>query len=250
GAASLDGTIDLANLDAPLGKLQLIGREIALEYPPGLQTESNVSLELALGVNSTLSGRIDVIDGTYGEALVLSRQLWSFTSTNGIARAAPPAGWLSRTRFNFPVATARDIRIDNNYGRFDIGASLRLVGTPATPGVTGRLQAAEDGEIYLGDNTYRIERLTIDLANPRAITPDVNFSAQTRIGDLPIGIDLQCPATGPCERKGTSPGEALARLVSGEFLGVVGRTVGLDIVRLEQGAEHRDIFDDPTLVSG
>src|SRR6185369_13779903 len=26
--------------------------------------------------------------------------------------------------------------------------------------------------------------------------------------------------------------------------------VGLDVVRLEQGAEHRDIFDDPTLVSG
>ena len=74
------------------------------------------------------------------------------------------------------------MRIDNNYGRLDVGASLRLVGTAANPGVLGRLQAADDGEIYLGGNTYRIERLTIDLTNPRAITPEVNFSAQTRIG--------------------------------------------------------------------
>jgi len=273
GSATLDGTIDLANLDAPLGKLQLTGREIALEYPPGLQTASNISLELELGAHPALNGRIDVIDGTYGETVVLSRQLLGLSSTDGIARAAPPAGWLSAIRFNVAVATASDIRIDNNYGRFVVGANLRLVGTPASPGVTGRLQAAEDGEIYLGGNTYRIERLIIDLPNPRAITPDVDFSAQTRIGDLPIGVDLRCPATGPCERKVTSlstdvddgeaearlfgtaggvaaAGEGLVRLVSGEFLGVVGRTVGLDVVRLEQGAEHRDIFDDPTLVSG
>ena len=96
------------------------------------------------------------------------------------------------------------MRIDNNYGRLDVGAALRLVGTAARPGVLGRLQAADDGEIYLGGNTYRIERLTIDLTNPRAIAPEVNFSAQTRIGALPIGIELRCPAAGPCERKVTS----------------------------------------------
>jgi outer membrane protein assembly complex protein YaeT len=45
-------------------------------------------------------------------------------------------------------------------------------------------------------------------------------------------------------------GETLARLLSGEVLGVVGRSVGLDALRLEQAAERRDIFDDPTLISG
>ena len=47
-----------------------------------------------------------------------------------------------------------------------------------------------------------------------------------------------------------SAGEGLARLLSGELLGLVGRTVGLDAIRLEQAAERRDIFDDPTLIAG
>ena len=273
GSTRITGTLDLADLASPLGKLQFSGRNVALEYPPGLQTESNVDLELALGATSTLTGRIDVLDGTYREALVLSSQLLNFSSASGIVRATPPPEWLSRLRLNVAVATATDVRIDNNYGRLDVGANLRLVGTAANPGVLGRLQAAEDGEIFLGGNTYRVERLTIDLTNPRTITPEVNFSAQTRIGNLPIGIDLRCPPAAPCERKVTSlstgiddkeaearlfgtsggaasAGENLARLLSGELLGVVGRTVGLDAIRLEQQADHRDIFDDPTLISG
>ena len=274
GSARLEGTLDLADLAAPLGSLRLTGRGVALDYPPGLQTESNADIELALGAtSSTVSGRIDVLGGTYRETLVLSSQLMRLSSASGIASTAPPADWLSRLRLNVAVATVSDLRIDNNYGRLDIGASLRLVGTVASPGVLGQLQAADGGEIYLGGNTYRIERLSIDLSNPRAITPDVTFSAQTRVGNVPIGIDLRCPAAGPCERKVTSlangvddkeaearlfgteggaasAGEGLARLLSGEVLGVVGRSVGLDTIRLDPQAQSRDMFDDPTLVSG
>jgi outer membrane protein assembly complex protein YaeT len=274
GSAKLEGTLDLAEPAAPLGVLRFTGRGVALEYPSGLQTESNADLELALGASgSTLSGRIDVLRGTYREALVLSGQLLRLASVGGIPRTAPPAEWLSRVRLNATIATASDVRIDNNYGRLDIGATLRLLGTAANPGVLGRIQAVEGGEIYLGGNTYRIDRLAIDLTNPRAITPEVSFSAQTRIGDLPIGIELRCPGAGACDRRVTSlatgvddveaearlfgtaggaasAGESLARLVSGELLGVVGRSVGLDTVRLEQAAERRDIFDDPTLIAG
>jgi len=90
---------------------------------------------------------------------------------------------------------------------------------------------------------------------------------------LPIGVEFRCPPAGACERKITSlangvddteaearllgkassasaAGQSLARLLSGEVLGVVGRTVGLDTVRLAQDAQRRDIFDDPTLVAG
>ena len=273
GTAKISGTLDLADPASPLGKLLLTGRNVALEYPSGFQTESNVDLELALGETSTLNGRVDVLEGSYREALVLTSELLNFSSTSGLSNAAPASEWLSRLRLNVAVATSSDVRIDNNYGRLDVSGSLRVVGTAASPGVIGRLEAAEDGEIYLGGNTYQVERLTIDLANPRAITPEVNFSAQTRIGNLPIGIDLRCPAAGPCERKVTSlangitdkeaeaslfgtsggaaaAGENLARLLSGELLGVVGRTVGLDAIRLEQEAQRRDIFDDPTLIAG
>ena len=273
GRSRLEGSLSLADLAAPLGKLQFTANGVAMEYPAGLQTESNVDVELTLDrPRSMLSGRIDVLGGTYREALVLSSQLLNLTSTS-VAQAAPPAEWLSRIGLNVAVATVSDVRIDNNYGQLDIGATLRVVGTAANPGVLGRLQAADDGVIYLGGNAYRIERLVVDLANPRTLTPEVNFAAQTRVGDLPIGIELHCPPAGACERKVTSlitgvddkeaearlfgtgggaaaTGENFARLLSTELLGVVGRTVGLDTVRLEQGGEQRDIFDDPTLIAG
>jgi len=272
GRAKVEGTVDLQDLAAPRGSLHFTGRGVALEFPSGLQTESDADIRLALaGTSSTLSGRVDVLGGTYREPLVLTSQLLNLSFTSGIANAAPPADWLSRMGLDLTIATGSDVRIDNNYGRLDVGANLRVVGTPARPGVLGRLQAADEGEIYLGGNTYRIERLAIDFTSPRAIAPDVNFAAQTRVGDMPIRIELRCPATGACERKisalnggddkeaearllGTSGGAAsagqgLARLLSGELLGVVGRTVGLD-VRLDQSAARRDIFDDPTLVAG
>lgn len=275
GTATLDGTIDMAALAAPTGTLQFTGRGVILEYPSGFQTESNADLEFELGAErSALKGRIDVLGGAYREPLVLSTQLRSLSSSlSGAALAAAPPDWMSRLGLDIAIATASDVRIDNNYGRLDLGARLRLTGTAASPGAVGRLEAADNGEIYLGGNTYRIERLAIDLANARAIAPELTFSAQTRVGKTPIGIDLHCPADRPCERKVVSlasdvddkeaealllggaattaaTGETLARLLSGEVLGVVGRSVGLDALRLEQVAERRDIFDDPTLISG
>jgi outer membrane protein assembly complex protein YaeT len=181
---------------------------------------------------------------------------------------------LSKLRLDVTVVTDEDIRIDNNYGRLNLAANLRVVGTPAEPGAIGRLEATRDSEIYLAGNTYRIERLVIDLTNRRAIAPSVSFLAETRVGDVPIEVALECPAKGPCEREVRSlasgktnaeaeellfgvssdpsvAGEQLARLLSGEVLGIVGRTVGLDTLRLEQGARGRgDIFEDPTLVAG
>ena len=274
GTVTLDGTIDMATLSAPTGNLQLSGRGVILEYPSGFQTESNADLELELGVErSALKGRIDVLGGAYREPLVLSTQLLNLSSAAGAASAATPADWMSRLALDVAIATVSDVRIDNNYGRLDVGATFRLTGTVAAPGAVGRLEAADNGEIYVGGNTYRIERLAIDLGNPRAIAPELTFSAQTRVGATPIGIDLHCPANAACERKVISldpnvddkeaeaqllgaaattaaAGETLARLLSGEVLGVVGRSVGLDALRLEQGAARRDIFDDPTLIAG
>ena len=47
----------------------------------------------------------------------------------------------------------------------------------------GRIEASPDGEIYLAGNTYRIERLIVDFANPRTIAPDLSFLAETRVGE-------------------------------------------------------------------
>ena len=275
GAARLGGNLDLTRPDDPRGLITLTAEDVAFEYPDGLQTESNVRLSLALAARPLLSGRIDVLGGTYREPLVLTGRLLEGLRQSGIATAARPPDFLSTLGLDLTLATAEGIRIDNNYGRLDIAGTLRITGTPERPGLIGRIEAAPDGEVFLAGNTYRVERLVLDFSNPRAIAPDLSFLAQTRVGGVPIEVELLCPADGPCERHvkslsaelttdaeaeaqlfgmpadAAAAGEQLARLLSGEVLGLVSRTVRLDTLRLEQGTRGRsDIFDDPTLVAG
>ena len=258
GAAELNGEIDVTTIGDPRGRVTLSARNVALEYPEDLQTESNANLTLTLAAaGPTLAGRVDVLGGSYREPLLVSSQVLS-SLRQGIDPPAPMSPFLSRLRLDLSLASVEDVRIDNNYGGLDLSTRLRIVGTVERPGLIGRIEASPDGEIYLAGNTYRIERLIVDFANPRAIAPDLSFLAETRVGSMPIEVELTCAASGACERNvrsqaagvtdeqaeeqlfgvSTDPsaaGAQLARLLSGEVLGIVGRRVGLDTLRLEQG---------------
>ena len=272
GAAEINGEIDVTTIGDPRGNVRLSARNMALEYPEGLQTESNADLTLTLAAaGATLAGRVDVLGGSYREPLLVSSRVLSGLS-QGIDSSEAMSSFLSRFRLDLSLASVEDVRIDNNYGRLDLSAGLQIVGTVQRPGVIGRIEASPDGEIYLAGNTYRIERLIVDFSNPRAIAPDLSFLAETRVGSTPIEVELTCAVSGACERSvrsqaagvtdeqaeeqlfgvSTDPsaaGAQLASLLSGEVLGIVGRRVGLDTLRLEQGGSG-DLFDDPTLIAG
>ena len=276
GPTTIDGTLALDDFTSPRGRVTLTAQNVTLEYPEGFQTESNADLALTLGASSsTLAGRLDILSGVYREPIVISRTVLAGLSQSATATVGTEPTFLSNLRLNITAATSDDIRIDNNYGRLDVSANLVVTGSADHPGLLGRLEAEPDGEVYLAGNTYRVQTLTIDFANPRTIAPEVTFLGDTRIGSDAIEIALQCPASGPCEREvrsqtgGISPADAeaklfgqyadpdqagaqIARLLSGEVLGIVGRTAGLDTLRLEQGGapERSDLFDDPTLVAG
>jgi outer membrane protein assembly factor BamA len=273
GAAELKGEVDVTTISAPTGRLTMLARNVALEYPEGLQTESNANVTFTLApAGATLAGRVDILGGSYREPLLVSGQVISGLRQGIDSPAAALSPFLSRLRLDLTLASVEDVRIDNNYGRLDLSTRLRIVGSVERPGVIGRIEASPDGEIYLAGNTYRIERLIVDFATPRAIVPDLSFLAETRVGSTPIEVELTCAASGACERSvrsqaagvtdeqaeeqlfgvSTDPsvaGGQLARLLSGEVLGIVGRRVGLDTLRLEQGGSG-DLFDDPTLIAG
>ena len=274
GAATVQGNVSLADLTAPTGRVTVTARNVTLDYPEGFQTESNADLVLTLATaSSTLAGRVDVLNGLYREPIVVSRTLLSGLGAQTGASTQSDSSFLTNLALDVRVATSEQIRVDNNYGRLSVTANLQLTGTAAQPGAIGRVEAEPDGEIYLAGNTYRVESLVVDLANPRAIAPEVSFLADTRVGDVPIEVALQCSAAGVCEREVRSQtsgitdeqaeaklfgvssdpaaaGAQLARLLSGELLGIVGQSVRLDTLRLEQAAGRSDLFDDPTLVAG
>ena len=206
GPAYIEGSLALDEITAPRGRITLTAWNVMLEYPEGFQTESNANLSLTLGTASTLSGRVDVVSGLYREPLVVSRNLLAGFGSSAAPSVGAESPFLENLRLDVTIATTNEIRIDNNYGRLNLTANLQTTGSAANPGVIGRIEAEPDGEVYLAGNTYRIQTLTIDLTNPRVISPEVTFLAETRVGNTPIEISLAVRRLRPLRARGSIAG--------------------------------------------
>ena len=211
-----------------------------------------------------LRGDVRVLRGAY-------RGTVSLPALVAFNRApAPPADtsdYIDAMRLDIDVSTEEDLVVDNNYGRFEAGASLRLAGTVERPGVTGRVDLREGGEIFLLGGLYRLNASNISFTNPSAIEPDLNVSMSTRSS----GAETTVTLSGTLDRLETSVsssdpsaneslmsvllgGNSLGRdetlaLFSGELLGVTGRRIGLDTLRVERGFDTDLIRQDPGLVA-
>ena len=206
GPAYIEGSLALDEIAAPRGRITLTAWNVMLEYPEGFQTESNANLSLTLGPASTLSGRVDVVSGLYREPLVVSQSLLAGFGGSAAPSVGAESPFLENLRLDVTIATTNEIRIDNNYGRLNLTANLQTTGSAAHPGVLGRIEAEPDGEVYLAGNTYRIQTLTIDLTNPRVISPEVTFLAETRVGNAPIEISLAVRRLRPMRARGPIAG--------------------------------------------
>jgi outer membrane protein assembly factor BamA/autotransporter translocation and assembly factor TamB len=258
--------------------IRLEGRGAAVEFPEGLQSEIDAELRLSRmdpAESPLLSGTVTVLRGIYREQLSLARQLFQPRRRTASAAGQPPA-FLGALRLDVAVTTAEDIVVDNNVGRFEAGAALRLLGTLARPSLAGRIGLREGGAVFLGGTTYRLDRGAIDFLNPREIEPTIDITARTQIGEYDIRLqasgtpgqiqaDLssQPPlgrsdivsllATGRTVAQGGLTtevvGEQVLGYLSGDLLGFAGRALGLDSVRLQRGDVTQDLRFDPTLVA-
>ncbi|MBI4476695.1 MAG: translocation/assembly module TamB domain-containing protein [Acidobacteria bacterium] len=305
GAVSARGTFDYRVLTSrkaagPAGRpgpaqvsaasLTIEGRNIGLDAPAGLESEVDVDLTIrAEDLTPRISGRVTLLRGEYRRPLSVVTQLLG--SSTALSPGAPhlelsqlsAAGRMAdRLALDVRIVTDADIEVDNNYGRFDLGADLRVLGSVARPGVVGRAELREGGQLFLGGTTYVIDRGSIDFANPVAIVPDLSISARTTVGghEITLGIsgtpdrlttDLSAddptlskadivsllltgrPYSDLASQQASASGQQLLGLLSGEVLGVAGRAVGLDTLRFERGvtADLGDLSDvagetDPT----
>ena len=104
-------------------------RNVALEYPEGLQTESNANLTLTLAAAGRHARRAHRRTGRLVSRTAPRLQPGAFRLAPGHRpRRRPRQPFLSRLRLDLSVASVEDVRIDNNYGRLDLSAGLRIVG--------------------------------------------------------------------------------------------------------------------------
>jgi outer membrane protein assembly factor BamA/autotransporter translocation and assembly factor TamB len=287
GAITGGGTVEYASDQGLQAQLSTGIRGMAVEYPEGLRSELDADLNFTFrappatssdAASGKLSGTVTVLRGAYREPMAVMTQLLATLRAQQLAADAESSPFLDALALDIRVITDEDILVDNNYGRLQLGADLRLVGTAQTPGMSGRAELREGGQLFVGRNVYAVDSGTIDFSNPVAIEPVVNVRATTRAG----GEDIEVTITGPAEspsvalRSTSAPelgqaevasllltGRPLENLApddaafigtqvlgnfSGEVLGFASRAVGLDTIRLG-GVENQTLRRDPTEIA-
>ena len=265
GRLQLDGGFLLKGFTPATGGLVVAVERAAIEYPDGLQSEANAIVSLRPGEPAwSLTGEISVERSAYTDPISIAGLL----ATRGTR--APSAGggdsWLDQLRLNLWVTTLQDLVVDNNYGRFEAGGALRVIGTVGEPSLAGRVTLNEGGEVYLAGNTFHIERGSISFTNPFRIVPEFDIQLRT----LASGTDIILRIDGPLDRLRTDvtsndpsidsreamnmlfgglEGEDAITLLSAELLGATGRAIGLDTLRVERGFDRDEFRADPGLVA-
>jgi outer membrane protein insertion porin family len=257
------------------GRLTAMVRGMALEFPAGLRSEVDADLALAGAMpaggaaSARLTGDVTIVRSSYREPMAVVRDLLLGSRTRSLAAAGqtPPA--LDALALDVRVVTDEDLLVDNNYGRAQLGADLRLIGTAAAPALSGRAEVREGGRLFVGRNVYTVNFGAIDFANPAVIEPRLDVRATTRAGGEDIEVALTGLAESPTvdlrstsnpdlgqaeiasllltgrELENLDPGDAafvgtqVLGNFSAEVLGFASRSVGLDTLRLGG-------VDDPT----
>ena len=119
----------------PDGALTIATRGMLLEVPRGLRSAIDTDLTFAERPDGrfTLAGTITVADAAYRETLLVTGGIMSLISPARRTpswcpiRTAARVAWLV---MDLRVRADDSIAIDTTYGKFSVGANLRVQGTP------------------------------------------------------------------------------------------------------------------------
>lgn len=291
GTLTGGGSLSFVSTEGLGAQLATTIRGMALEFPDGLRSEIDADLNLAAASlvggpegsepAGRISGMVTVVQGSYREPLAVVAGILAGMRaqalTTGAAGVTEVSPIMSALALDVRLITEDDIIVDNNYGRLDLGADLRVIGTAAAPSLAGRADVREGGQLFVGRNVYTVTSGAIDFTNPTVIEPNLNIVATTRVGAEDIEVTITGSAESPTVALDSSSGlgepEIASLLLTGrrledlppgdaafvgtqvlgnfsaEVLGFASRAVGLDTIRLggvDTPNTRRDAFESET----
>ncbi|MFB3903132.1 MAG: translocation/assembly module TamB domain-containing protein [Acidobacteriota bacterium] len=168
-----------------------------LEYPEGLRTGLSADLKLTSPEENRLllSGRVAVHEGAYTRSVgIWTELLGQLQKEQEVQLVQEPAPEASNLALNIKLDTEQPIIFDNNLAKVEARADLRITGTPATPGVTGRVSLEEGGQIHLRERDYTVDRGSITFVNETRIEPVLDVSARTQVDEYEVTLQITGPA--------------------------------------------------------
>ena len=271
GTIEISGSLPLfppARGAKPADGLRAHATSFLLEWPEGLRSMMDGDVTYRIDADGgVLAGRVEVEPGAYRRAIPPE-----FTASLASPTADRPGGpsTLDATRLDLAVATRAPGMIDNSYARLEVEGDVHVGGTIGEPEVGGRLLARQGGKVFLRGNVFTIERAAIEfdpdprtknsltlLADTRRSGYDITLRITGPVDDLRVILtsdpplaqpDLMALVTTGSTSNSMSPGahgggqDTLVAAISSDVLGLAGRTVGLDSVRV--GELELDLMGD------
>ena len=206
GSIKGEGRLNLSESRFGASELKLTGDGIYLDFPTGVRTVSNAKLNLAGDFSKlSLSGNIDIVEGTYSEPLTIGRGLLRYMeSERNTVTVTNQTSALNSTQLDIGLKTLSPLVINNNIARASVNAELRVLGTVERPGVTGKIDLEDGAELTLRERKYSVDRGVITFINDRGIEPVLDISATTKAAGYDITMQISGDATRKLETVLTS----------------------------------------------
>jgi outer membrane protein assembly complex protein YaeT len=176
--------------------IQAQANGVALEYPLGLTSLSNVNLHLQSDEQAlALGGKVIVVEGAYEKTLSLEQDLLPY-ALGQRGRFTPTEernALLDRLRLNVGIETQSPIVMDNNLGELAVTANLRVTGSYYNMGLLGRLTMEQGGQLRLNERTYTVDRGTVTFTSSQTIeaAPDIVAKTQASGYDITLQVTKQ-----------------------------------------------------------
>ena len=176
-------------------RTQVTANQGNIEYPQDVTTQVNARLTAAGSTSASLiSGSVTIQDVSLHSHSDIGSILTSAATPPSSATVA--TGLLAGMQFDVRIRTASDTQFRTTLTQnLQADANLTLRGTPAQPGMIGRVTVTQGDVIFFGAK-YSIDQGTISFFDPQKVEPILNVDLETTVQ----GVDVSLSISGPIER--------------------------------------------------
>ncbi len=174
--------------------LKLNANDVRVRYPEGASINAAANLSLTGTMEkSVLGGTVTLQQVGFSPR----NDFGSMLSKTAAPVQAPsaPSGPLAGMRLDIHIRTAPTVSFQTALAtKLQADADLRVRGTAASPGMTGRVNISE-GELIFFGTKYTVNQGTVSFYSPYAIQPVLNIDLET----VAKGVDVVLNISGPID---------------------------------------------------
>jgi outer membrane protein assembly complex protein YaeT len=191
GQVIAGGFIGLEGLGLGRLRLNLTGTDVALRYFEGITLDGDFNLLLSGDAERmVLQGDVNVERGVYAKDFDFATSILNLLLERQGVLPEVAASWQDKVSLRVSLSAPGTLAVRNNIADVTGSANLEVAGTLASPVILGDVVIDEGGKVRFQDVDYRVVRGTINFQNPFRIDPYFDITAEGRMQEYDLTINL------------------------------------------------------------